>query len=215
MLRVSSRFFILSILAWSLLAAIGWMSLQRKTNRLWMAFVLAILLDYSWGKYPIQSLRFSPGYTRMSLDPIKGAVLDLPNQSDPHQVANMPSQTIHKRAIVGGYLATITRLPEDDFRNESAMLDLLGLDPPLRHPIATERLRELGFAFIVLHRDRATGLARMPDPLPDPTDLYHIKIMKRRSGMPANTWRRIRAELKMKLGTPYFEDDDITVFRLD
>ncbi len=214
-LRIANRFLILGSLALAVLTALGWQGLREKTDAKFLLLCASILLEYLWTPFPTQKLEISPYYAQMAEEKRKGAVLDIPFTPDGMTVFNMRAQTIHNRPIAGGYLSTLPPAPRKAIEDDASLSDLVGLDPPLKHPIDANHLRELGFSTIILHKDRAESYAKNLRP----KNLFEGKLMFRIGGISDETFARIRRALEEACGKPVYEDkkdapDPVVVFYL-
>ena len=215
MLRTGHRFLILTSLALAVLAAFAWAGLRDKSP--WKLVLLGalIVVEYLPGPYQMQRWdRVSPLYQQLAASPHQGAVLDIPFTLNTRTVQNMRVQTVHHRKIAGGYLARISPDPLAFIEREPALADLHDIDPPYQRPIDRARLLELGFDFVVLHKDRAESQARKKLETIDPEAVYYKKAAYRLSGIPDAKLARMRAELEQLCGPPELEDDAIAVFGL-
>ncbi len=212
-MNVANRFLILTSLALAVLAGMGWSSLRKPSSPLFLGLASVILFEYLWLPYPVQDVKFSSGYERLRVDASRGAVLDIPFHQRNRTVHNMAAQTVHGRPIGGGYLTTYPPEPDELIASEAALADLAGV-PKLERPVDLDRIRELGFAWVVLHKyreasygDRAVAGARA-------SALLERKLALRLGGVPDETMASIREQLEERCGEAWFEDDLIAIFRL-
>lgn len=213
-LRVANRFFVLSGLTWAIISAIAAISLLRNSRKAWLALYAVVLFEFAWVPFSIQPVPTMPGLRMMQSDPTPGAVLDIPIPTGIRQTYSMLGQVYHERAISGGYLSTRRQELADYNKNHPVLANLWSYDPPAVTPFDLDGLREMGFAFIVLHRDRTTGLARMIREEDGPTDLYQRRINGAREGLSAEKYQIIYDEMVRQTGKPYFEDEDTVIFKI-
>jgi hypothetical protein len=210
LMRVANRFTIVAGLALAVLAGLGWSAMRARSNRKFLALSLLILIDYLWVPYPLQRVEHPAFYARLAASSDRRAVLHVPFNSTPETVHNMLAQTAHDRPIAGGYLSTTPPEAERFIREEPALAQLEGLRPRLRRTIDVDRLAELGFGTIVLHKD-PRGFA---------PPVSAIKGWRRRRGemgrpgLDRMQMAAMRRALEAALGEAAFEDETIAAYAL-
>ena len=212
-LRVANRFLILTSLGLAVLAGYGWTAFRRPSDLKFALLGGLIFLEYLWAPYPIQEVRISPLYAQLQESGQKGALLDIPFHQRNRTVSNLLAQTVHGRPIADGYLSTIPLRALDAIQTEPALQNLAGV-PSLERPIDGDRLLELGFDTVVLHKDRAESYAKQRLAEVARRDLLGRKSALRLGGIPDETMRRIRIELTELCGKAQWEDEQIAVFDL-
>ena len=218
-LRVANRFMTLAGLALAVLAGYGAVSALKSLPPGWRRYALPVaavvlLTEYSWLPYPIRTVEHSPLLKEVAARP--GAVLDVPFFRRPQNVRNQVAQTVHGRPIAAGYVAILPRTPRRLYRAEPALaalaVDTLQADVRVDVP----RLRELGFATLMIHkrsRDswRDEALKRTP-----PDDVLALKRINYSSGgVPDRIIAGIRGQLDAALGGAALEDDELAIYFLD
>jgi len=215
LIRTAHRFLILTSLALGVLAAFGWVALQRRSGLRLAVFASLILLEYLPGRYPMQENRLPPVYKRLAKSARPGAVLDIPFTADARSLPNMRAQTIHGLKIAGGRLSTFPHpRPLEFIEADPALSDLFGLDPPYQRPVDRDHLLQLGFDTVILHKDRAESVGRKRREALDSTALFYEKALDRMAGVPDAKLLRLRADLERTCGPPEFEDEGVAVFSL-
>jgi len=142
-----------------------------------------------------------------------GAVLDIPFHQRSRTVHNMVAQTIHGRPISGGYLSTYPPSTLDGIASEPALSALAGL-PSAEAAFEVERLRELGFRTVIIHKYRAQGFQQRLRERSRPTDILEWKRILRRGGIPDATMEALRQQLDSALGGAAIEDEDLAIYFL-
>jgi hypothetical protein len=209
-LRVANRFLVPAGLALSVLAALGFAAPGRRMDaRFALVFGLAAL-DYLWLPYPLREEHPPSLYAQLRDGGPRGAVLDIPFTTGPGAGEDMRAQVVHGRPIAGGYVSVPSLASLEAIRREPALADLQGFAPPLARPLDRERLAALGFAAVVLHKDRRAGWTRPPGE--DPSLLG--ASLSRLGEMPDASFRAARRRLEQACGRPFFEDDRVAAFSL-
>jgi hypothetical protein len=172
-----------------------------------------VLFEFLWLPYPVQEVKFSPLLSKIAASPTKGAVLDFPFNQRGLSVPNMMAQTVHNRPIGDGYLSTNPPDPVQAIEDDPVLSDLASV-PKLEKPIDCKHLRELGFGFVVIHKERADSyLESMLEKIP-PELLYERKLVERMGGIPDEKFAKVRQELTEGCGLSPEEDDEYVVFDL-
>ena len=214
-LRVANRYLILTSLGLAMLAGLGFAALERRSGRLFYGLAALICFEYAWLPYPTQKVEFPPAYRQMIDGPILriGAVLDIPWLEKNRSVHNMAVQTLHGRPIADGYLSTYPPEPLMEIENEPALADLAGI-PKLERPINAQRLVQLGFDTVVLHKYRAESYGRRLVAETPREDLLARKEALRMGGIPDEKMDEVRRQLTEICGAPAFEDERVAIFYL-
>ena len=212
-LKVANRFLILTSLGLAILVGYGWTALRKPGDLKFALLGGLIFLEYLWAPYPIQEIPISPIHAQLHDSGEKGAILDIPFHQRNRTVSNLLAQTVHGRPIADGYISTIPPQALEAIQTEPALTDLAGV-PKLERSIDRDRLLALGFATVVLHKDRAESYAKQRLAEVERYDLLGRKSALRLGGIPDETMRRIRTELTQLCGEPQWEDERIAVFDL-
>ena len=218
-LRVANRFMTLAGLALAVLAGYGAVAVRKALPPGWRRCALPVaavvlLTEYSWLPYPIRTVEHSPLLQEVAARP--GAVLDVPFFRRPHNVRNQVAQTVHGRPITAGYVSiphsTLRRL----YRAEPALAALADNTLQADVRMNVPRLRELGFATLVIHKRskeswRDEALKRTP-----PDDVLALRRINSLSeGVPDRIIAGIRGQLDAALGGAALEDDRLAIYFLD
>jgi hypothetical protein len=174
--RLPGRAIVLTYLALAVLTAVA--VAERRTKRVGrvvglFAIAIAVIVDYLPAPFPVSAMDRPALYDTLREHSAEGAVRELPlGLRDGFGVRGkfddrvLFYQTIHRRPLVGGFVARLPRAVLDSYENDPLLAALLNLseqpDPedgeptlPDRH-IAGDRLRENRIAFIVLNRSTAS-----------------------------------------------------------
>ena len=204
-LRVANRFFVVFMLAFSMLVALG----ASRSIRWELALLACVLTlgEYLWLPYPVQGYvepRYAPVFTR--LVPV-GAVLDLPfSAGSPKCLRNQALQTVHGRPIAGGYVSVTPTRSAEALRNDPVLGALVLPGPSM--PLVgdwPQRIRRAGFTLVALHKD-AVGRSS------DARD--HRAEVERRCTLAPELLEALSSSLSASGGPPAFEDDRLRLFRL-
>lgn len=211
-LRVANRFLLLAGLGLAVLAGYGWQSLNWR--RAWALPLAAglLLVEYSWLPYPVQEVKLSPHLDRVAERP--GAVLDIPFHLRSRTVHNMVAQTIHRRPISGGYLATYPPGVLESVAGEPALNSLAGV-PETAPSVDLRRLMELGFRTVVVHKDRLQSRRTAALESGPPANVPERRRTLRLGGIPDEVVSAIRQQLDTAIGPAVLEDDLVAVYFLD
>ena len=210
-LRVANRFMLVAGLGLAVLVGIGWQQFGQKQRWALPLAAVLVLAEYSWLPYPIRQVDLSPLLQQVAARP--GAVLDIPFHQRSRTVHNMAAQTIHGRPISGGYLSTYPPSTLDGIANEPALSALAGL-PSAEAAFEVERLRELGFRTVIIHKYRAQGFQQRLRERWRPTDFLEWKRVLRRGGIPDATMEALRQQLDSEVGGAAIEDEDLAIYFL-
>lgn len=170
--RIPSRAIVVVYLACALLAAHGMrqLLLQRRTAAAWGLLAL-VLVDFAPAAPPVFRLPRPHIAAAIASDPAPGAVLPVPfglrdgfgetGRLDP---AAMWLQTIHHRAIAGGFVARLPRDINERYRQMPVIGPLLQLsngEPSTPRTVNVDRtaaatLTKEGFRYVVLNRGLAS-----------------------------------------------------------
>lgn len=213
LMNVANRFLILTSLALAVLTGLGWISLIKRTDARFTVLAALILFEFLWLPYPIQSITFSPLISKIASSETKGAVLDIPFNQRGLSVPNMMAQTVHNRPIGDGYLSTTPPEPIEAIAADPVLSDLASV-PKLEKPIDCGHLRELGFGFVLMHKERTDSyLKKMLDRIP-PEQLYERKLVERMGGIPDEKFASVREALTKGCGLSFEEDEEYVLFDL-
>ncbi len=212
MLRVANRFLILTSLALAVLAGFG-ASRTICGDGKFLVVCGLVMLEYLWVPFPMQPVEISPLHEKLAVAEGDGAVLDIPFHQRNRTAHNLRAQTVHRRPIAGGYLSTLPPSVEAAIRSEPALADLAGV-PRMERPLDDARLRELGFDWVVLHKNRRESRGRELTKEVAPGDILGAKRVRRLGGIPDEIFDEIRRQLTAQCGPPFLEDDEIAVFDL-
>jgi hypothetical protein len=184
--RAPGRFGIVTILALTVLAALGLTRLRERSLRLGAGVTIAclalLIFEFLPPPLPTFSARVPRVYDAIASDPGTGAVLDVPLEwktgitayGDPRRGSDhsraMFFATVHGKSLAGGYVSFLSdvRLKELSditvYRQVMAMQGerLFRRDPGFGRRAATftvEDLRVLGIGFVVCHREPAAERA--------------------------------------------------------
>lgn len=218
-IRVANRFMALAGLALAVLAGYGAVSALKALPPGWRRYALPVaavvlLTEYSWLPYPIRTVEHSPLLKEVAARP--GAVLDVPFFRRPRNVRNQVAQTVHGRPIADGYVSILHRTLRRRYRTEPALAALAANALQADVPVNVPRLRELGFATLVIHKRfkdswREEVLKRLP-----PDDILALKrIDLTMGGVPDSIIAGIREQLDAALGGAALEDEGLAIYFLD
>ncbi len=213
LMNVANRFLILTSLALSILAAIGWTRLRKQTDSRFLVLAGLVLVEYLWLPFPMRATGISPIYRQMKTSAHQGAILDIPFNQRSRSADDMMAQTVHERPIGGGYHSTYPPGPQR-FIEQDPMLSQLAGVPKLVRPIDRDHLLKLGFDTVVLHKYRRESYRLKLLETVKPTDIMGYKFASVSGGIPDETMDQIRGELTALCGPPEFEDESIAVFDL-
>ena len=216
-LRVANRFMVLVGLALAVLVAHGIGPALAALSSRWRRWALPlgvglVLVEYSWLPYPLRTVEHSPLLREVAGRP--GAVLDLPFLQRTRTVGSQVAQTIHERPIAGGY-ASLPHYPAREFYFTEPALAGLAQTPRPDVRVDIPRLRELGFATLVIHKQHAESvredaLRRIPR-----TNTLAFRHANMLGGIPDDTIAGIRRQLDAALGGAALEDERLAIYFLD
>ena len=216
-LRVANRFMVLAGLALAVLVAYGVGTTLAALSPGWRRWALPVgvglvLAEYSWLPYPLRSVEHPPLLAEIATRP--GAVLDLPFLQRARTVGSQVAQTIHGRPIAGGYLSR-PHYPAREFYFTEPALAGLAKTPRPDARVDVARLRELGFATLVIHKQHAESvrqeaLRRIPR-----TNILAFRHANMLGGVPDGTIADIRRQLDAALGGAALEDEQLAIYFLD
>ena len=208
-LRVANRFLLLAGLGLSVLAGYGWNSLRHKPRWALPVAALILLAEYSWLPFPMRKVELSPLLQQVALRP--GAVLDIPFHQRNRTVQNMANQTVHGRPISGGYLASYPPEIAEHIDTEPALRQLAGIPAPTA-VVDVERLRQLGFRTVVVHKRRADSVRDETLKSVEADDLLERKRVIRLGGIPDAVIATIRQQLDEAVGGAALQDDELAIY---
>ena len=215
--RVANRFMVLVGLALAVLAGHGAafaFAAWRPGWRRWALPLTAILLlaEYSWLPYPLLPVEHSPLLREIRARP--GAVLNVPFLQRPRSVRNQVAQTVHGRPIAGGYLSVPHHRLREFYLTQPALADF-AKTPPAGARVDVPRLRELGFATLVIHKQSRESAREEALKRTRRTDILAFRRASLLGGVPDRTIAGIRRQLDQVLGGAALEDDRLAVYFLD
>ena len=210
-LRVANRFMLVAGLGLAVLVGIGWQQLGRKRRWALPLAAILVLAEYCWLPFPIRKVEISPLLQQVANRP--GAVLDIPFHQRSRTVHNMLSQTVHGKPISGGYLSTYPPATLDAIDSELALSSLAGVSSE-EAVVDFERLRELGFQTVIIHKYRLQSLQQRLRETSDPRDTLEWKRILRLGGFPDATARALREQLDDALGSAALEDENLAIYFL-
>ena len=210
-LRVANRFMLVAGLGLAVLVGIGWQRLGHKRRWALPLAATLVLAEYSWLPYPIRTVEFSPLLQQVAERP--GAVLDIPFHQRSRTVHNMAAQTVHGRPISGGYLSTYPPTTLETVDSEPA-LSALARVPSAETVVDVERLRELGFKTVIVHKYRLQSHQQGLREISDPSDTLEWKRILRLGGLPDATANALRQQFDDALGGAALEDEDLAIYFL-
>ena len=208
-LRVANRFMLVAGLGLAVLVGIGWQQLRYKRRWALPLATILVLAEYSWLPYPIRRVELSPLLQQVAQRP--GAVLDIPFHQRSRTVHNMLAQTVHGKPISGGYLSTYPPATLAAVDSEPALSALAG-GASAEAVVDIERLRELGFQTVIVHKYRSQGVQQRLRETSDPSDALEWKRILRLGGIPDATMAALRQQLDSALGGAAIEDDDLAIY---
>jgi len=213
-LRVANRFFVISMLALSVLSAWGVAQLVRQKSWVFPAAVILIILEYLWIPFPIQIVDFPSYLKTLATEPLGGAVLDIPFTAGSSSQINLAYQTAHGRPIADGYTSVLLKSQITAIMKDPVLSELFGLSPRIPEHIDVAHLRALGFVTVVLHKNRTIEFLREKSEMLKEGDYYQRKEFTPSEGMALFILEAISKQLEEQVGQPHFEDDNVRIFRL-
>ncbi len=210
-LRVANRFLLLAGLGLAVLVGYGWRSLRGKPAWALPLATLLILSEYCWLPFPLRQVDHSPLLEQIATRP--GAVLDIPFHQRNRTVHNMVAQTVHGRPISGGYLSSYPPEIEEAIKSDPALGQLAGVPVPTVD-VDVDRLRQLGFRTVVIHKLRRQSVRDELLKGVRQEAMLDRKRILRLGGIPDATMDAIRQQLDMAVGAAALEDDVLAVYFL-
>ena len=125
----------------------------------------------------------------------------------------MAVQTVHARPISGGYLSTYPPATLAAVDSEPALSALAGV-ASAEAVIDVERLRELGFRTVIVHKYRLQSHQQRLREIFDPSDTLEWKRILRLGGLPDANANALRKQLDDALGGVALEDEDLAIYFL-
>ncbi|MDA1315516.1 MAG: hypothetical protein O2968_19480 [Acidobacteria bacterium] len=214
LMRVANRFMILASVGLAVLTGLGWSAIRKKADWRFAVLACAILFEYSWWPYPTRRVETSPVYEQLIGGADDGAIFNIPSNQRSRSGHNLVAQTVHGRAINGGYVSTSAPRAQAFIDSHPALADLDGI-PKLEGPVDTAALNRLGFEFVVIHKSRLNSYRDRILATADRNDIVLTRTQSRLGDMPDEIYERLRNELSASCGDPRFEDDAIVVFSLN
>ena len=211
-LRVANRFMLVAGLGLAVLVGLGWQRLRWKPPWALALVATLVLAEYSWLPYPTRKIEQSPLLQELASRP--GAVLDIPFHQRSRTVHNMVAQTVHGRPISGGYLSTYPPSTLEGIENEPA-LSRLARVPSEESAIEIQRLHELGFRTIIIHKYRLESFRQRLREKSSPKHVLEWKRIQRSGGIPDATMAALRKQLDGALGGAALEDDAMAIYFLE
>ncbi len=214
-LRTANRFFVIAMLALSLLSAWGLAELRRR-KKFWTTLaIILVIFEYLWIPFPIQQFQSSPYLATLAEERDSGAVINIPFSNNPNSSQNMAYQTIHCKPIPDGYVSIWTHEQIAMIKDDPILGHLYGFDPEVPEQIDKSHLKALGFSTVILQKDRTKEyLTMMRESLGSGADFYKQKEFFEWRGIPQQTFARISERFEEVLGPPVYEDNLIRVFKI-
>ena len=210
--RVPHRFLVPAVLCLAIIAALG---VERIARRLparrgvvAAAFAVLVLLEFLWLPYPTRSLPELPWVRALEELPKGLAVLDIPGGHRSRAADDMYAQTLHGRALVGGYVSVplwhVSR-EIDRYPVLRRIFQSKATDTGYSGPTLERTIRAVDAGIVVVHMDRtveALRESRLEASLTHPDDPYRRAALEPDEGMPRELMDRMRAELRESFGPP-------------
>ena len=210
-LRVANRFMLVASVGLAVLVGYGWRSLRVRPTWVLPLVTVLLLAEYSWLPFPMQEIGRSPLLERVAMRP--GAVLDIPFHQRNRSVHNMVAQTVHGKPISGGYLSSYPPEVGEAVSGDPALAQLAGV-PGATVRVDVDRLRELGFRTVVIHKYRIESVRDSMLSSVQTGKLLERKRVLRLGGIPDEVMASIRAQLDAAVGGAALEDNLLAVYGL-
>lgn len=212
-LRVANRFVVITMLALSVLAALGFAARFAQARRAGWIFAGLVAFEFLWLPYPMMPVAFSPLITQIG-EEAEGAVLHIPFTDHSLSAMNLAYQTEHRRPMAAGYISVAPR-GEAALGNDPVLWHLSGQIPRPPDEAGIAHLRRLGFSHVILHKDRThEALHESQKALPAGSDFYDRRRERPALGISRAALDAVSAALERMLGRPEFEDSRVRIFRL-
>lgn len=161
-LRIANRFMIPASMGLAVLVGLGWTTLPgRCGSRAGLVLITGlILLEYAWLPYPVRPGLHPHPIRELGRDAGPGAVIHIPWFDDVETALNLYYQTGHGRPMAGGYVSARSPGSVRSSWTEPSLRDTKGSYPRPPRPADLQHLRELGFAWMVIHTGQRHSLLR-------------------------------------------------------
>lgn len=168
-----------------------------------------IAIEFAWLPYPTQPIETHPYLEEIAQAGGEGAVLPLPLPVGPLYARALYDQTRHGRPIPGGY---VSFPPKRALQNlaRNGFLALAAGRNPAALPLDREQLADLGIEWVLVHKDRSRAWYR--ERRREQTDYYARRAWQPSRAQADETFDRVLAVVREKLGQPEFEDEALVVF---
>jgi len=156
--RAPCRYFVLTLLCFSVAAAFGAKAISAEGKRRWAYYVIAafILIEFFQAPLDMRAIEFPDLYRRMRRDPEYYAVLDLPMEAPFAQRYARLYQTMHQKPIIH-FIIPRQRPRYDFFEDNRFFKDVFDPMPLIEHPdeavLAANRdmLVKSKIKFVIIH----------------------------------------------------------------
>ena len=172
--RIPGRAMILVYLVLAMLVAMALTSLRIRSFRLVGGLVLLITFDYAAFPFPLYRLDQPRIYRRLAELADTGAVLEVPfgfrdgfGESGHFDTRTLYYQTLHRKPLLGGFIARVPESTKDNYRQTPVLASLLQLSEGGRlSEVEMQRdrreapavMERLGIGYLVLNRATASEL---------------------------------------------------------
>jgi hypothetical protein len=171
--RVPGRAIVIAYLALAVLAGIAASEWRRRSARgslVLAGLAVAVIVDYLPAPFPLVAMDRPAIYETLRAQQEAGAVLELPlgirhglGERGAFDDRILFYQTMHQRPVAGGFVARLPEAVVAAYDSDPLLSGLLALSdrrasgnlPLPDRQLAADRLRALGFAFVVLNRRTA------------------------------------------------------------
>ena len=213
-IRIAHRFLVPAMICFSVIAALGAHALLagRRPRPLFAGLTFLLVLDLLWIPYPMREIP-SPRWVEAIESCPSGLLLDIPGGYRGRNSQEMFLQTLHGRALVGGYTSCLPPYMQERVK-ELPFLQLVfegrpkvdvGVEAGLR-----ETLEKLPIGVVVLHlsleRERLEELRAAQSRSLD------ARLYNPEKGIPGATLRAIRESLERLWGPPRYSDESVLIF---
>ena len=219
-LRVANRFLVPAMLGLSILAGAGaclWLRQSANPRRLLGIFIAAVLLDFLSIPYPMRELP-RPGWTQAAAKAPEGVLLNIPGGYRARAADDMYLQTLHGRAIAGGYVSVTPPHIKDLLERHPFLRSIFESEhsPTHQDHAALEGLdglfsdKALKIGVVVLHRNRSReGLHAAREDAEGPIAKRYFNPEK---GIRRAKLDECSKALRTLWGEPLFTDEEVEIF---